>query len=412
MTAIVAVLNKHAVAVAADSAVTMGNTHKVVNSANKIFTLSKYNPVAVMTYNNADFMGTPWDIIIKEYRKQLKSVCFSKLSEYVDDFVMYLHKRHFFCDMKTQLDNLESLFVDFLKMLYNEIVQERNINKEDITEQFVDEKLQSYMTILKARKKCTDFNIYEENKFLNFFESTIAKHTKNKGLQRYDALAEVFFYYVGLAMRTANYSGLVFVGYGEDEIYPSLKQLNISFGFDGYLKCFEEEVCSIEEHGTSAAIIPFAQVDVTQTIIRGILPSFQDIISTATEKSITSVIGEVTKILDASSGNDSLSSAIKTLNINSIIEATTLQMLKEMKACYTDPLLNTVVLLDKEDMANMAESFISLTSLIRRMQPGEETVGGPVDVAIISKGDGFVWIKRKHYFNPELNTAFFANYFK
>lgn len=37
MTAIVAVLNKHAVAVAADSAVTMGNTHKVVNSANKIF---------------------------------------------------------------------------------------------------------------------------------------------------------------------------------------------------------------------------------------------------------------------------------------------------------------------------------------------------------------------------------------
>ena len=30
MTAIVAVLNKHAVAIAADSAVTMGNTHKVV----------------------------------------------------------------------------------------------------------------------------------------------------------------------------------------------------------------------------------------------------------------------------------------------------------------------------------------------------------------------------------------------
>jgi hypothetical protein len=36
MTALVGVLNKHAVAIAADSAVTMGNTHKVVNSANKI----------------------------------------------------------------------------------------------------------------------------------------------------------------------------------------------------------------------------------------------------------------------------------------------------------------------------------------------------------------------------------------
>ena len=68
--------------------------------------------------------------------------------------------------------------------------------------------------------------------------------------------------------------------------------------------------------------------------------------------------------------------------------------------------------LDKEDMANMAESFISLTSLVRRMQPGEETVGGPVDVAVISKGDGFVWINRKHYFRPELNAPFFNNYFK
>ena len=73
MTALVGVLNKHAVAIAADSAVTMGNTHKVVNSANKIFTLSKFHPVAVMVFNNAAFMGVPWDIIIKEYRKELGS---------------------------------------------------------------------------------------------------------------------------------------------------------------------------------------------------------------------------------------------------------------------------------------------------------------------------------------------------
>jgi hypothetical protein len=50
--------------------------------------------------------------------------------------------------------------------------------------------------------------------------------------------------------------------------------------------------------------------------------------------------------------------------------------------------------------------------LIRRMSPGEETVGGPVDVAFISKGDGFVWIKRKHYFKPDLNHCFFENYYK
>ena len=37
-------------------------------------------------------------------------------------------------------------------------------------------------------------------------------------------------------------------------------------------------------------------------------------------------------------------------------------------------------------------------------------VGGPIDVAVISKGDGFVWIKRKHYFKAELNLHFLDNY--
>jgi len=30
---------------------------------------------------------------------------------------------------------------------------------------------------------------------------------------------------------------------------------------------------------------------------------------------------------------------------------------------------------------------------------------------VISRGDGFVWIKRKHYFSPDLNPHFLANYF-
>ena len=120
----------------------------------------------------------------------------------------------------------------------------------------------------------------------------------------------------------------------------------------------------------------------------------------------------ITGIIDKRSGNEDLSSAIKGLDLDKIIQSITSQITSEMKTSYTDPLLNTVINLDKEDMANMAESFIALTSLVRRMQPGEETVGGPVDVAVISKGDGFIWINRKHYFKPELNPQFFNNYFK
>jgi hypothetical protein len=59
----------------------------------------------------------------------------------------------------------------------------------------------------------------------------------------------------------------------------------------------------------------------------------------------------------------------------------------------------------------MAEALVNLTSFKRRITAVAETVGGPIDVAVISKGDGFIWIRRKHYFKPELNHHFFSNYY-
>lgn len=54
----------------------------------------------------------------------------------------------------------------------------------------------------------------------------------------------------------------------------------------------------------------------------------------------------------------------------------------------------------------MAESLVNLTSFKRRVSIGEaQTVGRPVDVEVISREDGFVWIKRKHYFDQELNPV-------
>jgi hypothetical protein len=60
----------------------------------------------------------------------------------------------------------------------------------------------------------------------------------------------------------------------------------------------------------------------------------------------------------------------------------------------------------------MAESLVNLTSFKLKVTEDAETVGGPIDVAVISKGDGLIWIKRKHYFSPELNQQFFANYYR
>lgn len=415
MTAIVGVLNKHAVAIAADSAVTMGNTHKVINSANKIFTLSKYHPVAVMTYNNAAFMGVPWDIIIKEYRKQLKDKSFPFLKDYVNDFINYLHIRNFFCDERTQQEYMIYLLDSYLNICRSEILKDKKIHKDELTKDLMEEKLNDCLNCNLFSDKCPEFVAYSYDNFKSYAHSSIKDYAKNVAdIDNIELLMESFFYYTAAKFSQPFYTGLVFVGYGEMEIYPSLYPINVILGIDDHLKYYwdKNNIAKITEHGSGAIIIPFAQTDVTQTIIRGINPTFQDIIYNVIDKSITSFSEAITNILDSNPSTTIMSAAVKKLDLKPTIDDITSQINKEMLETYTNPLLNTVVSLDKEDMANMAESFISLTSLVRRMQPGEETVGGPVDVAVISKGDGFVWINRKHYFKPELNSSFFSNYFK
>ena len=64
----------------------------------------------------------------------------------------------------------------------------------------------------------------------------------------------------------------------------------------------------------------------------------------------------------------------------------------------------------KSELPAVAEALVGLQSLKRKVSEEHETVGGPIDVALISKGDGFIWIKRKHYFDPAINPHYFQRF--
>jgi hypothetical protein len=79
---------------------------------------------------------------------------------------------------------------------------------------------------------------------------------------------------------------------------------------------------------------------------------------------------------------------------------------------HSSPIVSTVSVLPKDELAAMAESLVNLTRFKRRVSLNEvETVAGDIDVAVISKGDGFVWIKRKHYFEADRNPHWRAHYY-
>ncbi|MEH1357860.1 hypothetical protein V7I71_26600, partial [Klebsiella pneumoniae] len=71
---------------------------------------------------------------------------------------------------------------------------------------------------------------------------------------------------------------------------------------------------------------------------------------------------------------------------------------------FTQKVTNMLTSLSKKDLSYMAESLVNLSAFKLKISDSYETVGGPIDVAIISKTDGFVWIKRKLYFDKNLNN--------
>ena len=62
---------------------------------------------------------------------------------------------------------------------------------------------------------------------------------------------------------------------------------------------------------------------------------------------------------------------------------------------YSDQMRCLPFGLPREELANMAEMLIKLTSFRQRVSGEEQSVSEPIDVAVITKADGFVWHKRK-----------------
>lgn len=58
-----------------------------------------------------------------------------------------------------------------------------------------------------------------------------------------------------------------------------------------------------------------------------------------------------------------------------------------------------------QDAIDLVEFLVDLTIKYSQFSPGATTVGGPIEIAAITKHEGFKWVRRKHYFTSELNPA-------
>lgn len=427
MTAEIAIMNKEAIALAADSAVTMA-AEKIFTSANKLFALSKYHPVGIMIYGSAVFMGVPWETIIKVYRKNLGKGNFGALKEYAKGFIEFLDNGNpLFPDhvQEEYVHNSISAYFAFIKDTITERVH-LSIDKkgeiedkeiEQIVSDVVEEQYENWEkadTIPSIPKSHSKNIVDKYGKFIHqamkevFEELPISKRCSNQ-LKK---IAASLFSKFPEGIEKEGISGVVIAGFGERDTSPSLESFEVEGITNNKLK-YKEVLSKEIDFETEARIIPFAQHEMVVTFMEGIDPYLQDHIEGYLSEIFEKYPEIIVENIEGYDDNEKRLLKEKLKTVSTRIFADYQEHVEAYRnKNYVDPVMSVVAMLPKDELATMAETLVNLTSFKRKVAMGSETVGGPIDVAIISKGDGFVWIKRKYYFKAELNPQFFANYYK
>lgn len=415
MTAEVAILNKYGVALAADSAVTIGG-RKIYNSANKLFALTKHHPVGIMIYGAAQINGVPWETLIKFYRSRiLLGKKFDTIEEYRDNFLDFLKRttsitsesedrfiRYF---IQTACLNLVKAIERRAKFQIekNGRITKRQTNTivKEVLEQWCSTHIAS-CTVDPAEKKQL-FEKYRpvcDEKINDIFENLpITKVARAK-------LVEAIVCALANDVPVTDGSGIVISGFGEKEMFPTLSRFTVEGRLNGHLKITTQSVEAVTDDN-SAIIVPFAQREMVSMFMEGIDPKYRVAVSHA----VADMLKQIPELLKT---KHSVSMPAATRDaVNNDIDQILTKFEEGLEAvqmnAFVRPVLDSVAALPLDELALMADALVNLTSFKRRVTMVLESVGGPIDTAVISKGDGFIWIKRKHYFEPELNPHFFGN---
>lgn len=430
MTSEVVVMNNLAVALAADSAATVsdGRENKVYNSANKLFMLSKHHPVGVMVYNNSALLGIPWETILKMFREELGPSEFETLEEYGSELIRFLDKNtHLFpetAQQKFYLNLVETVYQGIYDAITKEFEQRlmqlspgQDVKESEITEiakKIILDRLAGWQS--KNDAECfanSDIGAKLAGRLSGEIQSSILKvfGKVSPDAEATTALRDLAILVVSKdEIPIESHSGLVVAGFGRRDYFPVMQMFELGEVFQDRLKFRNPKIERISRDNQSV-VKPFAHSEMVDTFLRGVNSVFE---LRMIEEFVNLVVRLPNEVIDAITDLDE---ARKTFWKERILPQTAepiRSFVKELESHRIDkhrgPILQAIINLPIDELANVAQSLVNLNSFQKRMSLGPETVGGPVDVAVISKGDGFVWIERKHYFRRELNDHFFRNY--
>ena len=428
MTAEVVVMNRGGVALAADSAVSIqvGDTSKVRDSALKLFMLSKYRPVGVMVYENSSLLGVPWETVIKLFREELGQAKHEQLTDYGKELIKFL-------------DGNQALFPQEVQDLYYRRAVETEYRRieEKARLDLVDSRVHTIGDQQASKREDAEWveeairhaeKEWDSRQSASYFDSVSANDVMGRNSAEVSELINRVFGSWGIDSNDWNrllqiarhlvakdeltdelFSGVVIAGFGESEHFPSVQHIEIGGIFGGKLKVRPYQVHTVSEDSPSQ-VMSFADTEMVDGFLDGIsqpvLHHLKDAVAFIRELPV--------QVIQAM---PDLGPEEKT-KLTNIVRAASKKKAAEFEKTVRGRLIDRWLEIEKavevltiNELAQVASTLVSLSSFQQQMSLGRQTIGGPVDLAVISKGDGFIWLERKHYFRPELNNQFFENYF-
>ena len=423
MTAEIAILNKTAVALAADSAVTISagsNQEKIYDSADKLFELSCHDAIGIMINNDMNFMETPLPVLIKKYRSEGRK--FTKIPEAALNFLQYLHNFGVATSEQVQLRHLSRQIAPLVDLIQNrsQVALKRLFDSDDpalsdrpfaevVAEQVANE-IRVVGELLKRSKAATfmgegDIILSESEK--NQIEQIVVSHLPTATDEQRAEVCQMIVDNFDKVGWTSSTTGVVVAGFGSNDLFPTLVSFEIYGMIAGRLKYVETNAVDVDRDGDRAKVIPFAQREMVERFLYGLDEGIERKIKQFCQNSVPEIANQLIMSLELADEErksligDALDA--EQAFMDGLADKSFAAIREESQAEIED----MVEFMPKPEMAKMAEALVNLTSIKRRVSRGMETVGGPIDVAVISQAEGFVWVKRKHYFPSELNHRYF-----
>lgn len=424
MTTEIAVLNRLGVALAADSAVTItrGADSKVYNTADKLFELSARHPVGLMVNGSLDCLGVPWEILAKDFRQNAGDVQRASIERWRDDFVAFVEASALLGDKSesrfmraiAEREALE-LSTEISRTVVNSILKSVTAGTpvappvRDTILSAISRRTKS----LEGVPQATSHGGFDDQDVLSKYMTTIQEVIASPafgalGGGRINGVSEAFANLVAkraLSSRLGSTAtGLVIAGYGEKP-FPAMGVLEVEGRLLGRMKLVTKPIEQIDHERERGRIQFFAQTDVIERLLGGVDPRFvkktADYMRRAVEEALEREVPT-----SRGRGVKSRKRRITTLAKN-IGQVYVDEAVPRLKQELNKEFELMIAMMPKHDLLEFAEALVSITAVERKATNDIGTVGGPVDVAMITRHEGFVWVKRKHYFDAALNPRYF-----